>query len=378
MKTSLQNKISIFFIFAVFVSSCASIKNTQTPPVTKKTSPAISIPTSTPKTYSTRTPVPRPTLSSSEATFSAQFAYSKAKTAATRTAAYVTLVSRNAACEDGYDFGFFAEDVLSELNYYSTNDGESWTVVICVPEKLPRIKGYTKIVNSDGSKVWKIYYESLPPDGYEFIKGYEIDPVNNLLYLVPGHFMSGDGWCPSCLFGHGSALYRLDLSSGKVTPVLLPDYYYVDMSISPDMHYLAYSNTYDSNIVYIKDLLGDDDKKIELDKIYVLNGGFTWTPDSKKLIFAAGVNGWEDEKAGISLFQISLNTMKLKNLLFNDKRNLVPWFNSVTNEVWLDDNILNLISINVNERNASSNEWSINIVTGEVIRSSIPTSTPSP
>lgn len=70
--------------------------------------------------------------------------------------------------------------------------------------------------------------------------------------------------------------------------------------------------------------------------------------------------------------------MKLKNLLFNDKRNLVPWFNSVTNEVWLDDNILNLISINVNERNASSNEWSINIVTGEVIRSSIPTSTPSP
>lgn len=119
-------------------------------------------------------------------------------------------------------------------------------------------------------------------------------------------------------------------------------------------------------------------KKIELEKIYVLNGGFTWTPDSRKLIFAAGVNGWEDEKAGISLFQISLNTMKLKNLLFNDKRNLVPWFNSVTNEVWLDDNILNLISINVNERNASSNEWSINIVTGEVIRSSIPTSTPSP
>lgn len=53
-------------------------------------------------------------------------------------------------------------------------------------------------------------------------------------------------------------------------------------------------------------------KKIELEKIYVLNGGFTWTPDSRKLIFAAGVNGWEDEKAGISLFQISLNTMKLK------------------------------------------------------------------
>lgn len=334
-----------------------------------------------PTASSTKTPTPAPTINSSDATFSAQFITSKARTAATRTAAFSTLTSRNAICDDGYGFGSFAEDVLSGLDYYSTNDGERWTVVKCVPEKLSPLNGYTKIINSDNSKTWNISYESLPlPGNYEFLSGYAIDPIHNFLYLVPSNFFGRDGWCPVCFFGYGSPLYRLNLSSGEITTILpyIENGYYVDSAISPDIHFLAYSDSRDGNHVYIKDLNNGSDQKIELEKVYVINGGFTWTPDGKNLILAAGIDGWEDGKAGISLFQISLSNMKLKTLLFNDRRNLVPWFSSATSKFWLADNVLNLTSVKIKKEDSSWDEWSININTGELILLSTPTPTPTP
>lgn len=363
------------------ISTCIQTKNVQVPTNTEKKPLALPSQTSTPKPFSTKTPTPTQTPDSYHATFSAQFITSKARTAATRTAAYATLTSRNAVCDEGYGFGFFAEDVLRGLDYYSTNSGESWTVIKCLPEKSNPSKGYTKVIDSDGSKVWKISYESFPlPGRYEFICGYEIDAAGDFLYLVPSNIFGRDGWCLSCLFGYGSPLYRLELSSGKLTTILpyIDDGYYVDISISPDVRYLVYSDSRDGNNVHLKDLVSGKDIKIELENIYVINGGFTWTLDGKSLIFAAGANGWEDDTAGISLFRLNLSTMKLQTLLLNDKRNLVPWFNSDSSKTWLDDNILNLASIKVSERDFSSNEWSINIKTGEVIRFSTPTPTSTP
>ena len=383
MKTSAQIRIFALgiFLLVALISSCAQTQDRQIPTSTVMLPSAFPSQSSTPNASLTQTPTLTPTINSSDATFSAQFITSKARTVATRTAAFATLTSRNAVCDDGYGFGFFAEDVLRGLDYYSTNDGERWTVIKCVPEKLPQLKGYTKIINSDSSKIWSISYESLPlPGNYEFISGYTIDSIHNFLYVVPSNFSGRDGWCPSCLFGYGSPLYRLDLSSGKITSILpyIDDGYYVDISISPDVRHLVYSDSRDGNNVHLKDLISGSDTKIELENIYVINGGFTWTLDGKSLIFAAGANGWKDGAAGISLFQLNLSTMKFQTLLLNDRRNLVPWFNSDSSKIWLDDSTLNLASIKVSERDFSSNEWSINIKTGEVIRLSKPTPTPTP
>ncbi len=271
MKTPLQSRIYVLaiFLFVIIVSSCVQTQNTQTPINTEMIPPALPSQTLPPTASSTKTPTLTPTINSCDATFSAQFITSKARTAATRTAAFSTLTSRNAICDDCYGFGFFAEDVLRGLDYYSTNDSERWTVVKCVPEKLPRLNGYTKIINSDNSKIWNISYESLPlPGNYEFLSGYAIDPIHNFLYLVPNNFFGGDGWCPVCFFGYGSPFYRLNLSSGEIATILpyIENGYYVDTAISPDVHYLVYSDSRDGNHVYIKDLNNGSDKKLNLKK----------------------------------------------------------------------------------------------------------------
>ncbi|HEX2998218.1 MAG TPA: hypothetical protein VHP14_25560 [Anaerolineales bacterium] len=124
------------------MSSCVQTQNIQIPTFTEVASSAIPSQSLPPKVLFTETPTPAKTLDPFAATFSAQFATSKARKAATRTAAYATLASRSAVCEGGYNFGFFAEDVLREIDFYKTNKGESWTVVKCLPEKSNLLSGH--------------------------------------------------------------------------------------------------------------------------------------------------------------------------------------------------------------------------------------------
>jgi len=71
---------------------------------------------------------------------------------ATSSAIAATLTTRNATCEHGYDYPF---------NYYpgelfTTNSGENWAVIECVPDETNSLNGYTEVVNYDGSKVFRI------------------------------------------------------------------------------------------------------------------------------------------------------------------------------------------------------------------------------
>ena len=89
----------------------------------------------------------------------------------------------------------------------------------------------------------------------------------------------------------------------------------------------------------------------------------------------------EDAQAGISLIRLTLSTMHLQPLILNDNRDFVPWFNSDSSKIWLSNSILNLGSIDVGEHDSdshdfSSNRWSININTGQLIPLSTPTLTP--
>jgi hypothetical protein len=373
MRTSLRNKIltlAIFLFLTLLVACSQTNKNVTLAVITKTLLLVLPSQTLTPKTSIINDLTPTHTLGPDDATLSAQFVTSKARTAATRTAAYATLASRNAVCDNGYRFIYFADDALRKLDYFPTNAGDNWTVIECLPEQSNSAKGYTKVINSDGSKIWRISFESFTlPGNYTFLSGYKIDTNGDYLYLIPRHPYGGMGLCPSCLFGFGSPLYRLELSSGKLTTILpyIDNGSYVDIAISPDARYLIYSDSRDGNTVYIQDLINGNSQKIKLGSIYIINGGFTWTPDSKNLVFAAGLNGWEKGKAGISLFRLNLKTMNLQTLLLNDNRNLVPWLDSDSSKIWLNDNILNLASIKISGQDFSSNEWSINVKTGEVI-----------
>jgi WD40 repeat protein len=399
MKTTLRNRIFIFVtvLFVVLLVSCSETntntsfaKNNEIPPSITPSE------TQTPQPSQTSTPSATPNaLTATEkswgATFSADFVTSKARTAATRTAAYATLAARDSVCDDGYRLSYVLqpEDIL-QAGYLSTNSGEKWTAIPCLPEKSNISSGYTKVVNQDGTKIWKVSYNSIIlPKGFNLLNGLTIDPNGTYLYLVPG--------CDECaydafsFFGFGEVLhgfgdgtltlYRLELSTGKLTTILpdLKDGYYIDQSISPDVRFLVYSDSRYANTVFVENLLNTNSKTIQLANNYAIIGDFNWMPDGKYLIFAAGIDGWENGKAGISLFRLNLNTMYLQPLLLNDDRDFVPWFNLDANKTWLEPNILNLASIPVDQedwRSFSSNKWSININTGQLIPLATPTPTP--
>jgi len=387
MGTTLRNRIFILAIilFVVLLVSCSQTNKNTSLVVTNEISPSIT-PSETWTPQPSRSSNPSATATSWRVASEAIFATNLAIRDVTETAGYTTLAAKNAICDDGYHLfpEAFPEEIL-RTDVFSTNSDETWIVIQCLPEKSNQAKAYTKVVNWNGSKIWKISYDSLNlpyPDG--FLIAITIDPNNYYLYLVPGCDCTVDpGRNPTWFFGGRgpNPLYRLDLSSGELT-IILPyreDGYYSGPSISNDTHHLAYSDSKDSNIVFIQDLTNGEVKAIELSNDYVITGDFTWTPDGKYLIFAAGIHGWENGKAGISLFRLNLNTMYLQPLLLNDHRDFVPWFNSDSYKIWLDSNTLNLASFKVQDgafTDFTSNEWAININTGQVILLSTPTPTP--
>lgn len=287
-----------------------------------------------------------------------------------------TLTARNAICDHGYDYPF---NFIPERALFTTNSGESWAVIECVLDETISSKEYTEVVNHDGSKVFRIPYSFPLPDDSDILVGLTIDPTGKYLYLIPdcAHcavfpYMDSTTW----FFGTGVSLYRLDLSLGNFTTILpfVKHNYYNDFEISPNVQYLAYSDVKDGNVVFIQDLINGNRKTIRLENSYVLTGGFTWTPDGNHLIFAAAIDGWENNKAGFSLFRLDLRTMRLHTLILNNSRKLVPWnFYYPSQPTWIDSNTLSLGSV---AETGFTNDWSININTGQVIPIPTPTSTP--
>ena len=344
-----------------------------------QTQTAIPTPAFTPTL--TQKPTATPTfIKSYDATWDASFATSKARTAATRVSAKATLTSRQATCSEGYRLSPSPEDVVKTLDTLQS-DTDKWVVIVCLPAEDYSKAGYTQIINHDGSVTWTISYDTFKlPRSSHFLGASGIDKRHNYLYLRPG-LTNWSGWAPLMLFGMNNEIYRMDLGTGEVVAILpeIEHGYYFDSTISADYQFLVFSDSSQPNIIQV---LNPTDKKtikiIELDKKYVTTGGFTWTQDGEKLIFAAGNKGWEQGQAGISIFRLDMSTFQLQALLLNDRRNLVPWWNSDSYKLWLDNNILNMGSIKIDENDFSSNEWAINIENGQVIHLESPTSTPTP
>lgn len=380
--------IGIVFLSILFVSCAKGIDTSQKPQdiatstfLSKSPSPNLTW-SPLPSKKPTNTPTPNAQTATEQvfnATFNAHFATSKANNVATHTAAYATLESRKAVCSEGYDFNpFFPEDIVKRLDAFQT-DTDRWTVIVCLPLKEKMGLGYTQIINHNGSIVWTISYDNFKlPEHYHYLGASSVDRKHNSLYLRPS-LTNWSGWSPSMLFGMGDTIYRINLDTGELTTILpeIENGYYFDSSISPNYQYLVFSDSRQANLIHILNPLdGKTIKTIALDENYVITGDFTWTSSGTKLIFVAGINGWEQEKAGISIFRLDMNTLNLQTLLLNDKRNLVPWPNSNSYELWLGNNILNLASIKVSENDFSANEWAINIETGQLIQIATPTPKP--
>lgn len=336
----------------------------------------------TPEPTNTFTPSTTPniltlTSQSVNETFSADFATIKAQKFATRESAYTTLEAKNVICTDGYYSMPYPEDIVKEYSQI-TSPNTQWITIQCLGKDKSQ-RGYTLIVNRENSKTWHISYNALElPYNAEFLSRLWTDTDGKFLYLAPSNLSSPSGGNPlGYLFGSGKGLYRLDLESGELIEVLreIADGRYIDISMTEDAHYIAWSTSTEKNVLFLQNLTSSEITTIKVDESYKIVGALTWSPDNKTLVFASSMYELEDT-LGISLFVLNAETMELQSLLYNDARNFVPWFNSNTNQIWYSNDVVNLASYSQQDRWFTNTEWSLNIRTGEVIPLPKPTSTP--
>lgn len=386
-----MKKILIFFIviFTIVLFACSQTSIVTEIPTSITLSPNQSLtpiytwtPEPTSKSLLTLEPSETPnyltaTYESWNATHSSWIPTAKAQTSATRISAYTTLEAKNATCDDGYDV-LFLEDMVKDYAQIKTTT-DQWVVVQCYDYDNNYKTRYTLIANHDGLKVWRISYENIKlPYNAEFLSGSQADNSGNFLYLVPSNLFGPGGGHPlSYLFGSGKGLYSIDLESGELDEILgkIENGYYIDISMTSDSHYLAWSTSTEKNSLYLKDLINEKTTLVKIDQNYQTVGALTWSPDNKTIIFAASMFELEDT-TGISLFRLNAETIELQYLLNNDKRNFVPFFNSNTNQIWFNNDVVNLASYSKENNWFTNTEWSINIRTGEVIPLPQATSTP--
>ena len=280
-----------------------------------------------------------------------------------------------------YFYNFCGDSLVGDWGYLD-QQLDDWTIVYC--HSTDETNRYAKFIRDDGSRIWTI---SLHNAGFFYQEGrfaiflevYRISENGNDVYLYPVyHLINGfiDGWYPLLPFGYLRGFYHLNLETGAfealLNPNTFPDPYY-SYDLSPDGRYLAYASEQEKNIFNIRDMNTGSENKVVLSPDVVNVGDFVWTPDSKKVILAAGFSGWEENKAGTSLYIYDLRTTGINILLNNDSQQRVPFRNWDIDSYWLGKNLLNLVSA---QYSGVWNEWSLNIRTGFI--NLLPTPTPHP
>jgi hypothetical protein len=294
---------------------------------------------------------------------------------------YATLESRAVKCADGYYL-----EVPEIINRLST---DKWSIFTCSPQYINSStigtldvvdygKRYTKILSTDFSHSWIIYYNDFSWSNRlnAFLIARFWSQDGNFVYLIPATSPSASGFPPRSYFIDGSTLYRLNLNSGKfeiVLPYLNSGYAY---SLSPNGEYLAYTISSEKKVIYIRNSNNGDEHQITLDGDYVLTGSFAWKTNGLEIIFAAALNGWDNHEAGTSIFMLSIPKMQLQPLVYNDARLLVPVDNCDKRMCWSDENTIHLTSLNESE-NYFLDDFTLNIQSGNIVALPTPTLPPT-
>jgi len=181
----------------------------------------------------------------------------------------------------------------------------------------------------DGTREWDISFKD------SYIKPYMTDfgPRNDLLWnaYIPAGWTSDEQFAYLAVqtsnaelpYPGYDALFRLDLSTGKLTPTLKPaighlttDYVF---RFSPGGSQLAYVN---QNVlplrIVIYNLASGTEQSFSLDGTFGQAGSFLWSPDEKQLVFAAG------DSIGDSVILFDLVTMKNEYLVKDSAHTYLP------------------------------------------------------
>jgi hypothetical protein len=335
----------LFILFILVLAACTPQPTASPVPVEEPTSTplsAVPVPLDTPAITSTDTPEPT--------------AVSAANTPDAKQQAQATLLPLVAPCD-------FADQPVS----YSSR--KTWLMVTCLGDK-PEDGTTAKFFDVDSSQKWAISFKD------EYITAYKPgDP--NMSSLLQKSFIPA-GWTKDEKFAYLAvqtsneespykgydALFRLDLSTGKLRPTLKPAIGPLATSysfkFSPGGTMLAYFNQLIQPLTIIILNTGTgDETKFTLDAKFTQGGSFLWSPDEKKLIVSVldqGANG------GNSVIVFDLETKKNDYLVQQSPTVYLP-------VAWVDTTTIYAKSY--------PGDWVyLNTLTKEVTNAPAPTSTP--
>lgn len=159
-----------------------------------------------------------------------------------------------------------------------------WAVINCYTHELSLY-----ISSIDASTLHKISYSELYGAKYKSAEGSlwvsHWSQDDSYAYITVFPQMDGGG---NFAFFETTALYRLDLKSGKVTETLPAGKTYYSLGISPNDRWLAYFDLLAKPLsLIIHDFRTGNNEIVEIDTSYNTGGKFAWSDDSKLLAFSA-------------------------------------------------------------------------------------------
>ena len=316
-----------------------------------------------------KTKAPSATLPPEEATKLAVFrATDQVRINYLETGVPATIEARHANCDSQMHFEMGRLFVVDS----STED---WTVYTCSPDE--GFEGrYTQVTSIDLSRSWRIYHQDFDWSQREqaLLAPHRWSYDGEYLFLVPFTYFGpcGGDFNPIPRFLNGRvALYRLDLQTGEFEIILdqigEENLWTVDyaFSLAPNNRYLAWAMYDEHKLFHIVDLEDGSERIIELDDIYEVVGAFVWSPDSRLLLYSAGIEGFTDNTAGVSLFRYDVESGHNQIILFGNMKHFVPAYNSDYGGYWVDDNHLNVQSLR-DDMDYGFTDWSLDITYGHL------------
>ena len=151
---------------------------------------------------------------------------------------------------------------------------------------------YTQIVKTDLTTTWTIPHSSFDysriDQPYAMLVSYRWSPDGEYVYLYPYSLFGPGGFKDSSVMGTLiNELYRFNLQNGELEPVLSYKTF-KDFEISPDSHWLIYSEAKYPGVLHFRDLNSGDEKELVLDNAVLAAGAFTWTRDSSSVVIFTG------------------------------------------------------------------------------------------
>ncbi len=216
---------------------------------------------------------------------------------------------------------------------------KDWVFAACKSENQDGM--ITRFASTRDAKKWDISFV----DAY--INPYKADDANmsKLLeeYLIPMHWTMNEDFVylaaptpyQNELYFSYDGLFRLNLSTGEIKPVLRPATAPLSVSysftFSPNGNKLAYINqAVQTVMIVIEDTSNGDQQTITLDPRFVKGGNIIWSADEKKLIVSAmdaNTNG------GNSLIMYDLETNKNEYIIQQSSTIYLP-------VSWVDENTI--------------------------------------